>query len=272
MRRPKPSNKSVLRLWGGIVPLGLVSLTAICGCVYPSSPAYDPHPIPLPARASPEPVEGEETVREQQVQARGTVGSNLAENRSTVQTSEDITTGMTLFEGGQFVAAQQFFAEFIRQHPTDPVGVYYLGRIAFESNQCDEAVTWFEQAVQLGSDNSDYHRWLGRAYGQQAQQAGGEAFFVARKVKTHLEKAVELNPDNIEARFDLLEYYLQAPAFLGGDVAKARAQAVEIAKRNAAAGRNAWQRCEQEDTQRPGEETPLPRRAHENGSVNLGEE
>jgi hypothetical protein len=51
-----------------------------------------------------------------------------------------------------------------------------------------------------------------------------------------LEKAVELNPDNIEARFDLLEYYLQAPAFLGGDAAKAQAQAAEIAKRNATAG------------------------------------
>jgi len=60
-----------------------------------------------------------------------------------------------------------------------------------------------------------------------------------------LEKAVELNPDSIEARFDLMEYYLQAPAFLGGDVAKAEGQAREISKRSAAAGRKAWQRCRQ---------------------------
>jgi tetratricopeptide (TPR) repeat protein len=177
----------------------------------------------------------------------------------TAQANENIATGVTLFERGQFAAAQQFFEAFISQRPTDSDGAYYLGRLAFESERYDQASTWFEKAIQLDSGNSEYHRWLGRAYGQQAQQAGGEAFFLARKVKTHLEKAVELNPDNIEARFDLLEYYLQAPAFLGGDVAKAETQAAEIAKRNVAKGRKAWQRCEQEDAQRPREETPPPR-------------
>jgi tetratricopeptide (TPR) repeat protein len=165
-----------------------------------------------------------------------------------VQSSEDTATGVALFERGQLAAAQQFFATFNSQYPTDPAGAYYLGRIAFENAQYAQAATWFERAVQLDNDNSDYHRWLGRTYGQQAQHAGGEAFFLARKVKTHLEKAVELNPDNIEARFDLLEYYLQAPAFLGGDAAKAKKQAAEIAKRNAAMGRKAWQRCRQQAT------------------------
>ena len=52
---------------------------------------------------------------------------------------------------------------------------------------------------------------------------GGEAFFLARKVKEHFEKAVALNPDNIEARFDLLEYYLQASyRWLVGAVTKAK--------------------------------------------------
>jgi tetratricopeptide (TPR) repeat protein len=136
------------------------------------------------------------------------------------QAGEDLTTGVTLFERGQFAAAQQFFEAFVSQYPTDPAGVYYLGRIAFESKQYDQASTWFEQAVQLDSGNSDYHRWLGRTYGQQAQHAGGEAFFLARKVKTHLEKAVELNPDNIEARFDLMEYYLQRLPSLAGTLPK----------------------------------------------------
>jgi tetratricopeptide (TPR) repeat protein len=178
------------------------------------------------------------------------------------QASEDIATGVTLFERGQFTAAQQFFEAFVSQHPADPAGAYYLGRIAFNREQYDQAATWFEKAVQLDSSNSDYHRWLGRTYGQQAQHAGGEAFFLARKVKTHLEKAVELNPDNIEARFDLMEYYLQAPAFLGGDAAKAKAQAAEIAKRNAAAGRKAWQRCQQKDVSIPRKKATLPPREH----------
>jgi tetratricopeptide (TPR) repeat protein len=174
------------------------------------------------------------------------------------QSSEDMATGVALFERGQFAAAQQVFEAFVRQYPTDPAGAYYLGRIAFESEQYEQAATWFEKAVQLDGSNSDSHLWLGRTYGHQAQAAKGEAFFLARKVKTHFEKAVELNPDNIEARFDLLEYYLQASAFVNGGLTKAKEQAEEIAKRNAAAGRKAWQRCEQEDAQRPAEETTLP--------------
>jgi tetratricopeptide (TPR) repeat protein len=178
------------------------------------------------------------------------------------QAGEDITSGVTLFERRQFAAARQFFEEFVSQHPTDPSGMYYLGRLAFESEQYTQATTWFEKALQLDEGNSEYHRWLGRVYGRQAQHAGGEAFFLARKVKTHLEKAVELNPDNIEARFDLMEYYLQAPAFLGGDIAKAKAQATEIAKRNAAAGKKAWQRCLQEDVSAPAKKATVLRRDH----------
>jgi tetratricopeptide (TPR) repeat protein len=174
------------------------------------------------------------------------------------QSSDDLATGVTLFERGQFAAAQQFFEAFVSQYPTDPAGAYYLGRIAFEGERYEQAATWFEKAVQLGGGNSDSHLWLGRTYGHQAQAAKSEAFFLARKVKTHLEKAVELNPDNIEARFDLLEYYLQAFAFVAGGHTKAKEQAEEIAKRNAAAGRKAWQRCEQEDAQRPGEEVTPP--------------
>src|SRR5262245_26005248 len=72
----------------------------------------------------------------------------------TAQAGEDITIGVTLFESRQFAAAQQFFAEFVNQHPTDPAGAYYLGRLAFENEQYDRAATWFEQAIQLDSGNS----------------------------------------------------------------------------------------------------------------------
>jgi tetratricopeptide (TPR) repeat protein len=232
VRRPK---------LGSNVILGLASLVAVCGCVYRGSPVSDSHPV----------LAGEK--------AEGTAEVHPTENRSTVQASEDTARGVRLFEDGQFTAAQRFFAEFARRHPTDPAGAYYLGRLAFESEQYNQAATLFEQAVQLESGNSDYHRWLGRAYGEQAQHAGGVAFFLARKVKTHLEEAVDLNPDNIEARFDLMEYYLQAPAFVGGDAAKAKAQAEEITRRNPVEGRKAWQRCEQEDAQMRGEEVTPPR-------------
>lgn len=150
----------------------------------------------------------------------------------TAQGSEPVTFGMQLFERGQLPEARQFFERFAVEHPSASLGAFYLGRISFEEQRFDQAIEWFEKAVQQMPANSDYHLWLGRAYGYQALRSN--IFiqpFLARKVKTHFEQAVELNPDNIAARADLQEYYEKAPGFLGGSTEKARQQAEEIAKR-----------------------------------------
>ena len=121
-----------------------------------------------------------------------------------------------------------------------------LGRKAFSAGQYEQAIAEFEKAVHQDIDNSDYHWWLARAYGQRALQVkSGEQFFLARKVKAHLEQAVALNPDNIAARFDLLQYHLQAPGFLGGGLEEAKRQAEEIARQDAQQGQLAHHLCEQ---------------------------
>jgi len=146
--------------------------------------------------------------------------------------AEDITVGIQLFDEGRLAEARQFCESFAREHPGDPAGLFYLGRIAFAEEHYEEAAAWFEKAVRLGDGNSDYHLWLGRAYGHQAERASVlRQPLLARKVKEHFEKAVALNPENLAARYDLMEYYLRAPRLLGGGQEKAREQAEEIAKR-----------------------------------------
>lgn len=146
--------------------------------------------------------------------------------------AEDLTVGIQLFDQGQLAEARPFCERFVKEHPDDPAGAFCLGRIAFAEEHYKEAVTWFEKAVQLTDGNSDYHLWLGRAYGHQAERASIlQQPLLARKVKEHFEKAVAFNPENIAARSDLMEYYLRAPRMLGGSQEKAREQAEEIAKR-----------------------------------------
>jgi tetratricopeptide (TPR) repeat protein len=146
--------------------------------------------------------------------------------------NEPAAFGVQLFERGQLPEARQFFERFAPDHPHDSIGVFYLGRIAFEEQHYERAIEWFQQAVQREPRNSDYHLWLGRAYGHQAMRANVLLQpFLARKVKAHFEQAVALNPDNLDARADLQEYYEKAPGFLGGSAEKARQQAEEIAKR-----------------------------------------
>jgi Tfp pilus assembly protein PilF len=56
------------------------------------------------------------------------------------------------------------------------------------------------------------------------------------KVRTSFERAVELDPRNWQARTDLAEFYLEAPAIVGGGKDKARQQANALLTINPAAG------------------------------------
>jgi tetratricopeptide (TPR) repeat protein len=150
--------------------------------------------------------------------------------------------GVTLFEEGHLGAAHQFFTTFVEEQPTSATGAFYLGRIFFVQEHYEQAIEWFDKAVLLDGRNSDYHLWLGRACGHQAQRASILwQFPLASRVRKHFERAVELNPDNIHARADLAEYYLKAPWLLGGGKEKAEAQAHEISQRNLQEGLRVWQ-------------------------------
>ncbi|HQR67055.1 MAG TPA: hypothetical protein PLB02_06650, partial [Thermoanaerobaculia bacterium] len=79
------------------------------------------------------------------------------------------------------------------------------------------------------------------AYGEKARRASVlSAYGPARKARTAWEKAVALDPDNVAARSDLVEYHVRAPGIVGGDRAEAKRQADEILKRNPARGHLAW--------------------------------
>lgn len=152
-----------------------------------------------------------------------------------------VQNGIALFEQEQWAEARTVFLAVVETHPESALANFYLGRIAFRGDDYDAAVEWFEKATELEKRNSNFHLWLGRAYGYQAQQAFiWQQLFLARKVKKQFEKAVALDTDNVLARWDLMEYYLKAPRFLGGSWEKAKAEAREIQQRDTAEGKKAW--------------------------------
>jgi Tfp pilus assembly protein PilF len=72
---------------------------------------------------------------------------------------------------------------------------------------------------------------MGRAYGEKADHSSFiTAAGLAKKVRMEFERAVQINPDNVPARLDLAEFYLEAPSMVGGGRDKARAQAAIIGK------------------------------------------
>lgn len=115
----------------------------------------------------------------------------------------------------------------------DPQALHLLSRVYYSIGSWDQAIKAGERAVALAPEHSNYHLWLGRAYGEKAENSNPfSAFGLARKAHAQFERAVELDGDNIDARSDLTEYYTEAPSFLGGGKDKARAQIEAIARKD----------------------------------------
>ena len=145
--------------------------------------------------------------------------------------------GVRFFEAAEYGRAKAVFEPALRSNPNDATASFYLGRIAMVEGRDGDAASFFERAVKLDATRSDYFLWLGRAYGRQAQHANVlRQAGLAKKTKNAWDRAVQLDPNNLDARENLIDYYLQAPGILGGSRAKAYAEAEEIRKRNALRG------------------------------------
>ena len=112
-----------------------------------------------------------------------------------------------------------------------------IGRSYFMLGEANKAVEYLNRAVALDPKQSNYYVWLGRAYGRKAEIAFPLAApREASRARASFEKAVELDPNNVDATDDLFEFYLRAPGFLGGGFDKATQMAEKIAQRDPAEG------------------------------------
>ncbi|MBW4038669.1 MAG: tetratricopeptide repeat protein [Acidobacteria bacterium] len=104
-----------------------------------------------------------------------------------------------------------------------------LCRSYYAEEHEDEAVSACEAAVQAMPRSSEAWDWMGRAYGFKANLTGPvTGFTLARKVKDAFETAVALDPHNGAAVNDLGEFYIKAPAIVGGGNEKAVALAASV--------------------------------------------
>ena len=135
----------------------------------------------------------------------------------------------TLFKQRQWPEAQTLLEAAALAAPEDAETQGLLGQVFLTRGNAEGAVAALEKATALDPQSSNYQRMLGDAYGISAQKAGmlGKLGF-ARKCKGAYDKAVELDPKNIDARWSVMEYCRQAPAMAGGGMDAAYAQAEQI--------------------------------------------
>ena len=133
-----------------------------------------------------------------------------------------------LLDRGEFAQAKAALENMARADQTTEWH-FLLGKVRYVWGDIDKAADLFEKAVMTKADKSEYFLWWGRALGRKAERATFlKAPFLARKSRDAFQRAVELDSDNLDARDDLLSFYLEAPGFLGGGKDKALALVEQI--------------------------------------------
>ncbi len=104
-----------------------------------------------------------------------------------------------------------------------------LCRVYYQEERWNDAINECQAAVRLAPQDSGYHLWLGRAYGEKASSIHSiKAYGLAKKVREEFERAVQLDDKNVDALSDLGEFYTAAPEVVGGGKKKAQDVAREL--------------------------------------------
>jgi len=164
-------------------------------------------------------------------------------------------TPQELLRTGKADEARRELEGTLQRNPNNAESYILLCRLYFQLELWDNALLMAEKAVALEPNNSSYHMWLGRAAGRKAENSNPfTAWSLARRVRAEFERAVALDGNNLNARADLSEYYIEAPNFLGGDKKKAREQAAAVSPHDQALANYIYARVEEQQGKRDAEQ------------------
>jgi len=147
------------------------------------------------------------------------------------------TTPEKLIEAGHWKRARALVEQRLREAPHDPNAIFLTSQIrnAFGDHASPPGLA--ETAVRLDPGVARYHRQLAEVQGVMAQHAGiFQQVMLARRFRKEIDASLGLDPRDVQALRDLLEFYLLAPGIVGGDAKKAETVEQQIAALDAAEG------------------------------------
>jgi tetratricopeptide (TPR) repeat protein len=143
----------------------------------------------------------------------------------------DYNKAEKLFEAGKYDQARPVFESFLKENPSHLKTIEYLGDIAGHQKSWDKAIVYYKKLKQLKPSEANYYYKYGGALGMKAKESNKfKALGMIGEVKESFEKAIELNPKHIEARWALVMIYIQLPGFVGGSETKAIKYSNELLK------------------------------------------
>ncbi len=136
-----------------------------------------------------------------------------------------------LFNQEKYALAKPLFENELKDSPYHVKIIEHLGDISIHLNNLEKAISYYRMLIKLKPDEANFYYKYGGALGLKSQ-AGGKwvAIRLIGDMKDSFEKAISLKSNHLEARWALIEYYLQVPGLFGGSEKKAQNYANQLMK------------------------------------------
>lgn len=146
-------------------------------------------------------------------------------------TQSNFEKGEKLFQSKKYDEAQIVFEAILKTKPLDIKTLDYLGEIEAHQKSWVKGAAYFKKLKELKPTEADYFFKYGGCLAMRAMEVNKiKAFTMVDDMKEAFEKAIVLNPKHVQARWALIEIYLQLPGILGGSESKAISYSNELAQ------------------------------------------
>ncbi|GAA4805766.1 hypothetical protein [Litoribaculum gwangyangense] len=133
-----------------------------------------------------------------------------------------------LFHKKEFKKAETIVAKYLETDPNNLKAIELLGDAYGHQEKWDDAINNYKKLVEADNNNANYHYKYAGALGMKALQNKFKAIGFIGDVKNHFIKAAELDPKHMDARWALVELYMQLPGVFGGSKTKSLHYAQEL--------------------------------------------
>lgn len=158
--------------------------------------------------------------------------------------SSSLELARRAYEASDYPKAVQILTQAAASAPRNAEIQLLLAKTYFEMQSNDSAIASAAKAVEIDPKNSVYHEWLGKVYGQKAEQASWfSALSVAKKARKEFGIAVNLDERNFSAQQALIEFDCSAPGIAGGGEDKAKPEIARVSQLDQAEGYYAGGNC-----------------------------
>ncbi len=145
--------------------------------------------------------------------------------------SAEFDAAVAHYEAQRYPEARAAFEQVATREPKNAAAAHYLGltwKMRGDTESLEQAVKSLARAVELQPANATYLADFGGTSLQLASRT--RSVSAATKGRDAMEKSLTINPDNVDAREGLYQFYTQAPWPIGSR-GKAAAHLAEIEKR-----------------------------------------